>query len=147
MANERDAVTGDSAGRAAERDVLVRRVGAAIDGLVRAGYFSIDVEGAEHVPRTGPVLYAQNHAGWFALDTIILGGAVARAVGLERTPYFAAHERHLHERPAPLAHPVGAPERLRVAAHALGADAVGLDLRRQPLRVPERGCGEAAEAL
>jgi 1-acyl-sn-glycerol-3-phosphate acyltransferase len=95
MANERDAVTGGTPGPTAEREVLVRRVGAAIEGLVRAGYFSIDVEGAEHVPRAGPVVYAQNHAGWFALDTIILGGAVARAVGLERTPYFAAHEAAL----------------------------------------------------
>ncbi|HZZ85590.1 MAG TPA: 1-acyl-sn-glycerol-3-phosphate acyltransferase [Anaeromyxobacteraceae bacterium] len=62
---------------------------------IRAGYFSFDVEGAEHLPRQGPVVYAMNHAGWFALDTFFLSLAVTEALGAERVPYFAAHDAAL----------------------------------------------------
>jgi 1-acyl-sn-glycerol-3-phosphate acyltransferase len=40
-------------------------------------------------------VYAQNHAGWFALDTIMVGAAVGDALGVSRTPCFAAHESAL----------------------------------------------------
>ena len=78
-----------------DREALVRRVSAAVNTLIRLKYFSFEVEGAEHLPREGPVVYAQNHAGWFALDTIVLGYAVGQALDPSRTPYFAAHESAL----------------------------------------------------
>jgi 1-acyl-sn-glycerol-3-phosphate acyltransferase len=91
----RDATNPSAGASSPEREALVRQVGTAIKALVRAGYFSLDVEGAQHIPREGPVIYAQNHAGWFALDTIVLGGVVGDAVGIARTPYFAANESAL----------------------------------------------------
>lgn len=79
----------------ADREALVRQVGSAIKALIRLKYFSFEIEGVEHLPREGPVVYALNHAGWFALDTIMLGYAVSEAVGVSRTPYYAAHESAL----------------------------------------------------
>jgi 1-acyl-sn-glycerol-3-phosphate acyltransferase len=79
----------------AEREALVLQVGSAIKVLLRLKYFSFEVEGTEHLPREGPVVYAQNHAGWFALDTFVLGHAVGETLGVSRTPYFAAHESAL----------------------------------------------------
>jgi len=88
----------DSSGRAsstADREALVRQVAAAIDASIRLKYFSFEIVGMEHLPKEGPVVYAQNHAGWFALDTMMLGYAVGRALDVSRTPYFAAHESAL----------------------------------------------------
>ena len=79
----------------AEREALVLQVGSAIKVLLRLKYFTFEVEGTEHLPREGPVVYAQNHAGWFALDTFVLGHAVGETLGVSRTPYFAAHESAL----------------------------------------------------
>ena len=64
-------------------------------GLIRARYFSFEVEGIEHVPREGRVVYAQNHAGWFPLDAFFLTLAVSEAHGLRRAPFFATHEAAL----------------------------------------------------
>jgi 1-acyl-sn-glycerol-3-phosphate acyltransferase len=58
--------------------------------IVRLGYFKLEIEGAEHLPRTGRVVYAQNHAGWFPLDAFFVGLAVSEALGPDRTPVFAA---------------------------------------------------------
>ena len=79
----------------AEREEFVMKVSAALRKLVRLKYFSWEIEGIEHVPRTGPVVFAQNHAGWFALDTIFVGCSVAEAISLSRTPYFAAEDSAL----------------------------------------------------
>jgi 1-acyl-sn-glycerol-3-phosphate acyltransferase len=95
METERDATNPGANAASAEREALVRHVGSAIKAVVRTGYFSLEVEGAQHIPREGPVVYAQNHAGWFALDTIMLGSVVGDAVGIPRTPYFAADEAAL----------------------------------------------------
>src|SRR3990172_1305214 len=86
---------GGSTHSTADREAMVRQVGSAIKALIRLKYFSFEVEGVEHLPRVGPVVYALNHAGWFALDTIMLGYAVSEAVGVSRTPYYAAHESAL----------------------------------------------------
>ncbi len=80
---------------ASDRETLIRQVSSVLKALIQLRYFSIEIEGAEHLPREGPVVYAQNHAGWFALDTMILGYAVGEAIGVARTPYFAAHESAL----------------------------------------------------
>ncbi len=71
------------------------RLAPAIERLVRAGWFSFSVEGAEHVPPDGRAVFAPNHAGWFPLDAVFLGLAVRRAVGPCRTPYFATAEAAL----------------------------------------------------
>jgi 1-acyl-sn-glycerol-3-phosphate acyltransferase len=84
-----------SSSERADREAFVMKVSAALRKLVRLKYFSWEVEGIEHVPRTGPVVFAQNHAGWFALDTIFVGCSVAEAIGPSRTPYFAAEDSAL----------------------------------------------------
>ncbi len=92
---QRDALGNVGRPSSAEREALVRQVASGIKALLRLKYFSFEVKGTEHLPREGPVVYAQNHAGWFALDTFILGHAVGEALGVSRTPYFAAHESAL----------------------------------------------------
>jgi 1-acyl-sn-glycerol-3-phosphate acyltransferase len=82
-------------GAGADREALIRQVAAGIRKLLRLKYFTLEVAGLEHLPREGPVVYAQNHAGWFALDTILVGGVIGEAVGISRTPYFAAQEAAL----------------------------------------------------
>jgi 1-acyl-sn-glycerol-3-phosphate acyltransferase len=67
-----------------------RRLVPIVERLVRIGWFSFEVEGIEHVPRSGRVVFAPNHAGWFALDAFFLALAVRRALGPDATPYFAA---------------------------------------------------------
>lgn len=74
-----------------DRD-LRRRIVPAIRALIRLGYFKFEVEGAEHLPRDGRAVYAQNHSGWFPLDAFFLGLAVGDALGDEKTPVFAAHD-------------------------------------------------------
>jgi 1-acyl-sn-glycerol-3-phosphate acyltransferase len=73
----------------AERDPVVQRLLAAARALIRVGYFSFEVEGIEHVPREGRVVYALNHAGWFPMDAFFLTYAIAEAHGLSRAPFFA----------------------------------------------------------
>jgi 1-acyl-sn-glycerol-3-phosphate acyltransferase len=63
--------------------------------LLRMRYFSLEVEGLEHVPRQGPVVFAQNHAGWFPLDAFFLSLAVREGVGPHRQPVFATADAAL----------------------------------------------------
>jgi 1-acyl-sn-glycerol-3-phosphate acyltransferase len=79
-----------------------RNVGMLTDGvfpllrrLIGSGYFSLSVEGAEHVPRRGPVIYVGNHAGWFTMDTLIGALAVADHVGVDRLPWGAVQDQLL----------------------------------------------------
>jgi 1-acyl-sn-glycerol-3-phosphate acyltransferase len=62
---------------------------------VRVGYFSLDVAGAEHVPRQGPIVYVANHAGWFTLDTLMGALAVVDHVSADRLPYGAVQDELL----------------------------------------------------
>jgi 1-acyl-sn-glycerol-3-phosphate acyltransferase len=95
-----------------------------VERVIRAGWFSFDVEGAEHVPPDGRAVYAQNHAGWFPLDAFFVGMGIRRAIGPCRTPYFAAAE-------AALALPVVGPLIRRVGA-------VPASWFRRPERLPAR---------
>jgi 1-acyl-sn-glycerol-3-phosphate acyltransferase len=106
-----------------------------VEALVRTGYFSFDVEGAEHVPRDGRAVFAANHAGWFPLDAFFVGLAIRRAIGPCRTPYFAAAE-------AALALPVVGPFIRRVGA-------VPSTWFRRPERLPRRlrACGFFPEGV
>jgi 1-acyl-sn-glycerol-3-phosphate acyltransferase len=63
--------------------------------FIRSGYFSLEVEGLEHIPREGPVVFAQNHAGWFPLDAFFLSLALREGIGPERQPVFAAADAAL----------------------------------------------------
>jgi len=74
------------------RERPVRQVMAAMRALFRTGYCSLQVEGSEHVPRDGSVVFVQNHAGWMALDAFFVAFAVAEAAGIHRTPWFPAHD-------------------------------------------------------
>jgi 1-acyl-sn-glycerol-3-phosphate acyltransferase len=74
----------------ADRDLWLRRIFPLLRSAVRARYFSLEVEGLEHVPRDGSVVFAPNHAGWFAIDAAVLGLAVTDGVGASRLPWFAA---------------------------------------------------------
>ncbi len=71
------------------------RLAPAVERLVRAGYFSFSIEGAEHVPPDARAVFAQNHAGWFPLDALFVGLAIRRAAGPCRTPFFATAEAAL----------------------------------------------------
>jgi 1-acyl-sn-glycerol-3-phosphate acyltransferase len=103
--------------------------------LLRARYFTFDVEGAEHVPRDGQAVFAQNHAGWFPLDAFFVGLAIRRACGPGRTPLFATAE-------AALALPVVGPFIRRVGA-------VPASWFRRPERLPSwlRSCGIFPEGV
>lgn len=72
--------------------MLLNRVLPALRALVDIGYFSLDVEGVEHVPRRGPAVYVGNHAGWFTLDTLIGALVLVDHVGADRLPYGAAQD-------------------------------------------------------
>jgi 1-acyl-sn-glycerol-3-phosphate acyltransferase len=106
-----------------------------VERVIRAGWFSFAVEGAEHVPADGRAVYAQNHAGWFPLDALFVGLAVRRAIGPCRTPYFATAE-------AALAIPVLGPFMRRVGA-------VPASWFRRPERLPAHvhACGFFPEGV
>lgn len=42
-------------------------------------YFRLEVEGLEHLPKEGPVIYAPNHSGFLGLDAMILSHQIAEA--------------------------------------------------------------------
>ena len=63
--------------------------------LIRLGYFGFEVEGLEHVPRSGRLVYAQNHAGWFPLDAFFVTFGIAEMLGVQRAPFFATHDTAL----------------------------------------------------
>lgn len=75
-----------------DRDFLITRAVATARAFVEAGYFSFEVEGIEHVPAEGRVVFAANHSGWFPLDAFFLAMAVVEAQGLGRAPFFATHD-------------------------------------------------------
>jgi 1-acyl-sn-glycerol-3-phosphate acyltransferase len=118
-----------------DREFLVSRLIGLMHALIRAGYFSFDVEGIEHVPREGPVVYAQNHSGWFPLDAFFVTLAIADAHGLGRAPFFATHE-------AALAAPLLGPFLRRVGA-------VPASWFRRPERLPPEieSCGIFPEGV
>ena len=80
---------------ALEHDPVVRGLLAGARALVRAGYFSLEVEGLEQVPASGRVVYAMNHAGWFPLDAFFLTLVLGEAHGLGRAPCFATADAAL----------------------------------------------------
>uniref|UniRef100_UPI001F58B321 1-acyl-sn-glycerol-3-phosphate acyltransferase n=2 Tax=unclassified Anaeromyxobacter TaxID=2620896 RepID=UPI001F58B321 len=133
-----------------------------MERLVRLGWFSFEVEGAEHLPRSGRLVLAPNHAGWFALDAFFLALAVRRVLGREASPYFAAADAALA---APLLGPflrrLGAlpassfrrPERLPPEIRTVGVFPEGVEGNTKPfweayrMRPWNRGFVRVAAAL
>ena len=68
----------------------------ALRKLVACGYFGLEVEGTEHVPRSGPAVYVANHAGWFTMDTLLGAVVIADRIGCDRLPWGAVHDRVLN---------------------------------------------------
>jgi len=75
-----------------DREFLITRVVATARAFIESGYFTFDVEGAEHLPADGRVVYAANHSGWFPLDAFFLTMAIVDAQGVGRAPFFATHD-------------------------------------------------------
>lgn len=141
---------------------IERRLVPIVERLVRVGWFSFEVEGIEHVPREGRVVFAPNHAGWFALDAFFLALAVRRVLGAEASPYFAAADSAIA---APLlgtflrragALPASAfrrPERLPAELRTVGVFPEGVDGNTKPfweayrMRPWKRGFVRVAAAL
>jgi 1-acyl-sn-glycerol-3-phosphate acyltransferase len=54
-----------------------------------AKYFRLTIEGAENIPRTGPVIIAPNHSGFSGLDAMILAHQIRQITG--RQPRILTH--------------------------------------------------------
>jgi 1-acyl-sn-glycerol-3-phosphate acyltransferase len=75
--------------------MITRRILPGLRALIEGGYFSFEVEGAEHVPLSGPMVYAANHGARFSIDSLFGALAVADYVALERLPYGAVLDQML----------------------------------------------------
>jgi 1-acyl-sn-glycerol-3-phosphate acyltransferase len=124
-----------SAAPVVDHAFLERSVVPAMRWLLRLGYFRLDVEGTEHLPRDGRVVYAMNHAGWFPLDGFFTGLAISDAIGAEHAPFFAAPD-------AALAAPLLGPFLRRVGA-------VPVSWMKRPEKLPPeiRACGIFPEGV
>ena len=62
-------------------------------GRAVTGYFSPEVRGIDHVPRSGPVLVVGNHSGMYYMpDAWVAGMALAERRGIERPTYSLAYD-------------------------------------------------------
>ncbi|WP_242394258.1 1-acyl-sn-glycerol-3-phosphate acyltransferase [Anaeromyxobacter oryzisoli] len=115
--------------------LLERSVEPLMRTLLRVGYFGLEVEGTEWLPRDGRAVYAMNHAGWFPLDAFFTGLTVSNALGPGKAPFFAAHDSALA---APLLGPF---------LRRLGA--VPVSWMKRPERLPPeiRACGIFPEGV
>ncbi len=76
------------------RDVSVwsSRIFPVLRASIRTGYFSLEVIGAENVPRAGQVVYVGNHSGWFAVDALVFALAVHDHVHPSRVPFAVVQD-------------------------------------------------------
>ncbi len=96
-------------------EALTTKVYPVFRKLIEWSYFSLDVEGTEHVPQSGPVIFVANHAGWFTLDTFFGGLVVVDHLNIDRFP--------------------GSPVRTRCSRSRSSARS-----SRSPACFPHRGC-------
>ncbi|MCE9624394.1 MAG: 1-acyl-sn-glycerol-3-phosphate acyltransferase [Deltaproteobacteria bacterium] len=63
-----------------------------LKGLLKCGYFSLETEGLENIPRRGRTVFVCNHSGWFTLDTFFVGMVMMEKAGvdLQKMPYGIA---------------------------------------------------------
>jgi 1-acyl-sn-glycerol-3-phosphate acyltransferase len=118
-----------------DREAAFRALVMVAKRLIALGYFRLEVEGLEHVPREGRLVYAQNHSGWFPLDALFISYAIAEAHGMRRAPFFATAE-------AALAAPVLGPYLRRLGA-------LPAPWFRRPERLPDaiESCGIFPEGV
>ncbi|MEZ0373356.1 MAG: 1-acyl-sn-glycerol-3-phosphate acyltransferase [Candidatus Sericytochromatia bacterium] len=69
---------------------LEKRLFVPLRVLIGLGYFRLEVTGLEHVPADGPLVFVANHAGWMALDALMLSLVMHDRLG--RQPHIAVHE-------------------------------------------------------
>lgn len=53
-------------------------------------YLRVEVEGVEHIPRTGPAIIVSNHSGYAGFDALMLSNEIRRAH--QRVPKMVAHK-------------------------------------------------------
>jgi 1-acyl-sn-glycerol-3-phosphate acyltransferase len=59
--------------------------------LLGLKYFQLDIEGDEHLPREGNILFVANHSGWVPLDALFLLYAIHKSLGPDYLPYLLVH--------------------------------------------------------
>jgi 1-acyl-sn-glycerol-3-phosphate acyltransferase len=66
-------------------------------GLLRSGYFSLEVRGAEHLRLRpeDPVVYAANHSGWFSVDTLMIAFTIHERLGRALVPHTFSQDSQL----------------------------------------------------
>ncbi len=74
-------------------EALTTKVYPVFRKLIEWGYFSLNVEGTEQVPQSGPVIFVANHAGWFTLDTFLGGLVVMDYLSIDRFPWVAGQDQ------------------------------------------------------
>jgi 1-acyl-sn-glycerol-3-phosphate acyltransferase len=60
--------------------------------LIDRGYFQLETDGIENLPREGRVVYVGNHAGWITLDTLMGAIFVKDYLGESRLPFMAVQD-------------------------------------------------------
>lgn len=73
-------------------EALTTTVLPALRKLIEWKYFSLSVDGVEHVPRSGPFILAANHAGWLTIDTFFGALITEDYLGIERLPWPAGQD-------------------------------------------------------
>ncbi|MGE3973766.1 MAG: lysophospholipid acyltransferase family protein [Bdellovibrionales bacterium] len=71
------------------RDVLLYRVMPYLLMEIVRKYFRLEVEGLEHLPKTGRCLITPNHSGYSGFDAVVLGHEIYKATG--RIPRVLTH--------------------------------------------------------
>ena len=71
------------------RDVLLYRVMPYFLMEIVRKYFRLEVEGLEHLPKTGRCLITPNHSGYSGFDAVILGHEIYKAI--DRIPRVMTH--------------------------------------------------------
>jgi 1-acyl-sn-glycerol-3-phosphate acyltransferase len=71
------------------RDVLLYRVMPYLLMEIIRKYFRLEVEGIEHLPKSGRALITPNHSGYSGFDAVVLGHEIYKAI--DRIPRVLTH--------------------------------------------------------
>jgi 1-acyl-sn-glycerol-3-phosphate acyltransferase len=72
-----------------DQETLLFRVVPRFLGEILRKYFRVEVEGLEHIPKTGPVIIAPNHSGFSGFDAIVLNDVLIKQA--RRIPRVLTH--------------------------------------------------------
>src|ERR1035438_2952715 len=75
--------------RELDKDTLIYRILPRLFLEISRKYFRLQVEGIEHLPKTGAAIIAPNHSGFSGFDAIILGNEIFE--GTRRIPRVMTH--------------------------------------------------------